>query len=335
MSVEPHQLGYYNYHPGDRVWYFDTQLSAFKEGSCYQVEIKIYKKPTAPLERKLTYLVALDDSPTTLRVKESDLYKANADGSLSQAPTAPEQNFYHVAYNFDPDEAAWVIDRANRGVKYGTVYQTEIKVHRDAATPSHAKITYYISFNDTNGTTIAKEEDVFSSVNAAWAALGIVIGPTPTPTVPIDPENPPPGSGNQTLVSKKNGESFTLHAGQPVYLDQASGTIKLVKYDNTSLTFLGFVSDDSIPPDGNGLIITEGAINTIEANWNNVIVGGGALLAGERYYLSSEKGKLTNVPPTVPESASPGDVVRSKQVGMALTTTELDIRLGPNIKLFG
>lgn len=331
--MSDHALGYYNYHPGDRVWYFDKTLSAFKEGSCYQVDIKIYKKPGFPTERKLFYLIAVDGSSVTLKVTESDLFKKNADGSISQAPSSPDQNFYHIPYRFDPDEAAWVVDRANRGVRYGTVYQAEIKVHKDALTPSHAKISYFISFNDNTGTVMAKDEDVFTDVNSAWASIGIVIGPAPTP-VPSDPIDPP-SSTNDTLVSKKNGETFTLHAGQPVYLDQTSGTIKLVRYDNTSLTFLGFVSDENIPPSGIGLVITEGAINTLAANWNNVLIGGGGLIAGERYYLSSERGKLTNVPPSVPENPVPWDVIRSKQVGMAVSTTELDIRLGPNVKLCG
>jgi hypothetical protein len=312
-----HQTGY-NYHPNDRVWFFDQTLSAFKEGSLYQVEVKLYKKPTSAVEKKLFYLVALDDSPTTLRVSDSDLY-INTAGGLVPSPPVPR---YNVAYGFDPDEMVWVIDRINNGVKYGKVYQSEIKIHKETETTSHAKIIYYISFNDSTGTVIAREDEVFNTSNEAWAALGIVIGPTPTPTLPPD-ATPVPGGGNLTTVSRLNGDSVTLYKGQPVYINQTNGTVARSASDATALTFLGFVYDDSIPVGGSGRIITEGTINITTVNWNNILEGGGSLMAGKRYYLAG-LGKLSAIAPTSGYS---------KQVGMAASDTELDIRIGYTIKL--
>ena len=315
MTVK--QTGY-NFHPNDRVWYFDRVLSAFKEGSCYQVEIKLYKKPSAPVERKLTYLVALDNSPTTLRVKESDLYISTSNG-LVQAPLVP---IYNATYNFDPSEPVWVIDRLNNGVKYGTVYQTEIKIHKETELTSHAKVIYYVSYNDSTGTTVAQSDEVFTSLNAAWAALGIVVGPAPTP-IPPPNVNPVPGTGNLTTVSKLNGGNVTLYKGQPVYINQADGKVALVANDITVLTFLGFVYDESIPVGGSGRIITEGTINNTNAGWNNIIEGGGSLMAGSRYYIAST-GKLSATAPTSGYS---------KQIGIAASESELDIRTNPTIKL--
>lgn len=315
MSV--HQTGY-NFHPNDRVWYFDTKLSAFKEGTAYQVEIKLYKKQNSPVERKLSYLVALDDSPTTIRVKESDLYISTGNG-LVQAPSVP---IYYVGYNFDPNELVWVINRANSSVKLGTVYQTEIKIHKETELTTHAKVVYYVSFNDNTGTVIAKEDEVFFSATDAWAALGITIGPTPTPTLPPD-VTPVPGSGNLTTVSKVNGDVVTLFKGQPVYIDQSNGKVALASNNASALTFLGFVYDDAIPVGGSGRIATEGTINNTNAGWNNVIEGGGTLLAGTRYYLASP-GKLSATAPTTGYS---------KQIGIAASDTELDIRINPTIKL--
>lgn len=309
-----HQTGY-NFHPNDRVWYFDQKLSAFKEGSCYQVEVKLYKKPSSPIERKLSYLVALDNSPTTIRVKESDLYISTGNG-LVQAPNVP---IYNATYNFDPSEPVWVIDRANNGVKYGTVYQTEIKIHKETEQTTHAKIVYYVSFNDNTGTTVAKDDEVFASSELAWAALNIVIGP---PQLPPD-VTPVPGSGNLTTVSKINGGNVTIYKGQPVYINQADGKVALVTNDVTILTFLGFVYDESIPVAGSGRIITEGTINNTNAGWNNILEGGGTLMAGSRYYIAST-GRLSANAPTSGYS---------KQIGIAASEFELDIRTNPTIKL--
>lgn len=312
-----HQTGY-NFHPNDRVWYFDQKLSAFKEGTCYQVEIKLYKQLNAPVERKLTYLVALDNSPTTLRVLETDLYISTGNG-LVQAPLTP---IYNATYDFDPNEPVWVIDRLNNGVKYGTVYQTEIKVHKETETTTRAKVIYYVSFNDSTGTTVAKDDEVFDSATAAWAALNIIIGPPPTPILPPD-VTPVPGSGNLTTVSKINGDIVTMYKGQPVYINQADGKVALVTNNETVLTFLGFVYDESIPVGGSGRIITEGTINNTNAGWNNILEGGGTLMAGSRYYIASP-GRLSAIAP------SSG---YSKQIGIAASEFELDIRTNPTIKL--
>ena len=310
-----HQSGY-NFHPNDRVWYFDKKVSALKEGTCYQVEIKIYKKQNAPIESKLIYLIALDDSPTTLRVKESDLYISSDNGLIQQ----PSNSIYHVTYGFNPEEPVWVVDRKNNGVRYGTVYQTELKIHKDIDLSSHAKILYYVSYNDTSGTCIAKEDDVFDNAEAAWASIGISIGPTPLP-----PDvTPLPNTGNLVTVSRVNGDNQTLYKGQPVYIDQSTGKVARVKNDATILAFLGFVYDDSIPVGGSGRIITEGTINNESTNWNNIIDGGGTLIAGTRYYISSVAGHISSAPPVSGYS---------KQIGLAASETEMDIRLGPTIKL--
>lgn len=312
-----YQTGY-NYAPNDRVWYFDPKTSGFKEGSCYQVEIKLYKKQTAPDGRKLVYLVALDNSPLTLKAKESDLY-INTGSGLVPGPSTP---IYNAVYKFDPEDPVWVIDRVNNGVKYGTVYQTEIKVSKQTEQTAFTKISYYVNFNDNSGTVIAKEDEVFESSAEAWAALGIVIGPTPPP-----PTSDGGGGGdgsNLTLVSKVNTDNIMLVKGMPVYIKQVDGTIARASGDISALSFLGFVWDETIPVGGSGRIVTEGKIQLGSQGWNNVLDGiNNGLVVGARYYLGTA-GKLTSTAPTEGYS---------KQVGMAATEFEMDIRLGPTIKL--
>lgn len=314
-----HQTGY-NYHPGDPIWLRDLATSSFKPGRLYQVETRLFKKPDNSLGKKLTYLVVLDGSANTLRVNDSDLYYENLAGEI--VPSPPEFR-YNIIYNFAPDENLWVIDRANNGVRWAKTYQTEIKIHKDTDAPSHAKITYLVKYNDNTGTVKAAEDEVFEDATAAWAAIGITLGPTPTPTLP--PEATPVPGGSTTTVSKINGDNVVLHAGMPVYIKQINGTVARVADDVTSLTFLGFVYDELIGVGSSGRIITEGTVTASSSQWNNIIDVGGTLSPGVRYYLAAT-GKLTATPPS-----EPGTYM--KQVGMAVSTTEMDIRFGPAIKL--
>lgn len=306
-----HQIGY-NYHPNDRVWYFDPVVAAFKEGSCYQVEIKVYKQADEDVESKLTYLVALDDSPRSLRVKDSDLWYAGSEGLVQSGPVPR----YFANYDYNPEDVCWVVDRVLNGVKFGTVYQSEIKIHKETETTSHTKRLYYVNFNDNSGTVIAKEVDVFATANLAWAALGISIGPTPTP---IPTGTPIPGGGGGTnliTVLKVNSDSVTLYKGMPVYL-KPNGTIARANHDDKALTFLGFVYDDYIPVDGNGQVMTEGVITATLDLWSDVVVGG--TLTAATYYLNG-LGTISTVQP------SSG---YTKEVGLGISSVELDIRIMP------
>lgn len=318
----------YNVRPGDEVFYSVKRASfvgggfdgAFERGICYQVEIKLFKKPGGSFDVKIVYLVALEALPAPIKVEGSDLYVINKTNNqlVQSVPTYP------VAYEFGPTDNVWVIDRANNGVKYGTVYQTEIKIHVEADHQSHDKTVYYVSFNDKTGTKIAKDDEVFKTSVEAWEKLGIVIGPPPTPTLPPDVTSPP-GTGNNTTVSKTNGGNVTLFRGQPVYINQTDGTVALASNNASAMTFLGFVYDESIPVAGVGRIVTEGTINITNAEWNNILESGGTLMPGSRYYLAST-GRLSASAPS--ESGK-----YSKQVGIAASPNELDIRNNPPIKL--
>lgn len=316
--MSTYQTGY-NYHPNDRVWYYDRATSGFKEGRCYQVEIKIYSKQDTSDARKLSYLIALNDKPLTLRVNESDLY-LNTDNGLILGPTTP---IYNAIYDFDPPDTVWVIDRNHNAVKFGTVYQTEIKVSKVDENKSVTKVSYYVQFNDNGGTVLAEATEVFESSTEAWAALGIVIAPTPTPT-PDNGGGEQPSSGNTTLVSKVNTDSVALIRGMPVYIKPIDGSVARASGTVAALTFLGFVWDEIIPVGGSGNIITEGLITLTVVEWNNVVDGvTDGLITGERYFLGSV-GNLTSTAPTTGYS---------KQVGLAASQTQLDIRLGPAFKL--
>lgn len=315
-----HQTGY-NFGPNDKLRFWDrsSNPAGFRDCSCHQVEIKLFKKPDSAIDRKLSYLIVVEGKKTTLRVDGSDLWRRTEAGEWVQGSISPT---YHAVYGFNPNQEVWVIDRAVRGVKFGTVYQTELKVHKESELTSHTKILYYVKFNDNSGTCISEERDVFGTMNEAWAELGVSFGPTPTPTLPPD-VTPVPGTTSSTTVSKVNGGGVIMVKGQPVYINQTNGTVELVTNDVTVLSFLGFVYDDTIPVGGSGRIITEGTINNTSIGWNNILEDGGSLMPGSRYYIAST-GKL---------SANAPSSGYSKQVGIAASDLELDIRNHPHIKL--
>jgi len=315
-----YQAGY-NFGPNDvlRFWDRSTNPNGFRDCVCHQVEIKLFKKPDGEVDSKLSYLILVEGKNSTTRVDGSDLYRQNELGQWVQGGLVP---IYNAVYGYNPGDYAWVIDRLNNGVKYGAVYQTEIKVHKESPTTSHAKVIYYIRYSDSTGTKVSPEAEVFANASDAWAELGVVFGPTPTPTLPPD-VTPLPGGISSTTVSKLNGGNLILYKGQPVYINQANGTVALVTNDVTILSFLGFVYDDFIPIGGTGRIITEGTINNTNSGWNNILEGGGTLMPGSRYYIAST-GRLSAIAPVTGYS---------KQVGIAASDLELDIRTNPTIKL--
>lgn len=125
------------------------------------------------------------------------------------------------------------------------------------------------------------------------------------------------------VVILKNGNSTSaLSAGQIVY---ASGdnTCDLAKADAIGTARpIGFVKDNSIPTSATGAIQTDGVLSLTD--WT-AATGSTTLTPGSVYYLSnSTAGKITSTPPTS------GYVV---EVGIALSSTELDIDIKPPIGL--
>lgn len=297
----------YNFHPNDRVWYFDATLSSYKEGTVYQTEIKVFKEADLTIDDTLIYLVAIDGSPNPLRLLASQLFVESNLG-LVQGPISP---IYNALYDYAPTTNVWVVNRANTSVRYGTVYQAELKIFAKPNLTSETKITYYISYSDNSGTIRASQEDVFATSTAAWAALGITIGPAPTP---VPTGTLVPGT-NVITVSKINSDSITLYKGMPVYI-KSDGTIARSDNDTKALTFLGFVYDDSIPVDGLGQIMTEGVMTNTTQNWYNVVLGA-ATIANVPFYLNG----LGTISATAPLTGF------SREVGLGVSATEFDIRI--------
>lgn len=305
----------YNFHPNDELWYLDSTVGSYKEGVCHQVEFEVFKKQDDTVETTLWYRVALNGASGTVKTREAALFISTEDG-LVNGPLTP---IYNANYEYYPGDQVWVADRVQNVVKYGTIYQIEIKIFAKVDLTSETKITYYIRYNDATANVRVVETDVFATAEAAWDDLGIVIGPVPTPV----PTSTPTPFENIITVSKLNTDSIALPKCTPVYL-KSDGTISRANIDSTALTFLGFVCDETIAIGSAGRVCVSGVLTATEAEWNAVIEGGVDLIDSETYYLSS-LGKISD--------EGPDETGFSRQVGIATSETEFVIRIMPAVEL--
>lgn len=129
------------------------------------------------------------------------------------------------------------------------------------------------------------------------------------------------------VVSMTNNNASPIVIGSPVYCESAS-KVDLAKADATGTkdTF-GLVKDVSIAASASGNIQTDGILVATTTQWDAVAGTTGGLVAGTVYYLdAATAGQLTATAPTTGGHF----VVR---VGLALSTTELEISFSQPIKL--
>lgn len=136
-----------------------------------------------------------------------------------------------------------------------------------------------------------------------------------------------PAANNARAVV--NASPFTLQAGQPVTV--VSGGAVVPSQSNSDLLFnvAGIVSSASIPPGETGFILVNGIVKlATTVLWDQVVIGGsGGLVPNQTYFLDwTVPGKLN---PDFPLVTGYYRV----PLGIALSSTELEIQLGYNIKL--
>ncbi len=129
------------------------------------------------------------------------------------------------------------------------------------------------------------------------------------------------------VVSMTNANAGPIVIGAPVYVS-AAGSVDLAKADAAgTVQMLGLVKDTSIATSEAGIIQTDGVLVATTGQWDAVAGTTGGLAAGAAYYLDPDTaGLLTATAPT-----TAGDFV--VRVGIALSTTDLDISIMPPIKL--
>lgn len=333
---------FYNVNPtSGEIYYKNPSTGGFDKCTCYQVEYKKFVTEDGNQDYRLGILVLLKDTPITLRTTQDAIFKL---------PNVPmPYGSYRIVHEFDLNDSVYIADTEQNAVRSGKILQVEAKVHQNLRTPStHTGIhlTYYVKVDDSNNTITVTEDNVFGDIGDAWfRVFGIEYTPTPTPPAVTPVPTPPPGSiaSNAVTVSKLNVSSAVLKAGTPVSLviNPLTGIVGVVPTKSTRVSgdnvpvniyeFLGFVKAD-IPVGGSGLIITEGTINILTSQWDDIVddSSSGGLVPGRRYYLSKSSGLITMTPPVKDVEDI---VVYSKQIGIAASNDEMDIRFGHTIKL--
>lgn len=133
--------------------------------------------------------------------------------------------------------------------------------------------------------------------------------------------------GNVDQLQQLNGNAGALVIGTPVY-SSANDTVDKAKGDAVgTVNVIGLVADTSIASAASGAIQTEGILAASTAQWDAVAGTTGGLTKDTIYYLdSANAGKITATAPS-----TVGHFV--KQIGTAISTTELLISIERRIKL--
>jgi hypothetical protein len=131
-----------------------------------------------------------------------------------------------------------------------------------------------------------------------------------------------------TSRSVTNGESSAaIVIGAPVYAT-AADTVKRAQANAKSTAKLaGLGLDPSIAAAASGNIITGGILVATTTQWDAVAGTTGGLAFGTEYFLDpANPGKITATPPTTVGQCN-------VLVGIALSTTELELQITPPILL--
>lgn len=129
------------------------------------------------------------------------------------------------------------------------------------------------------------------------------------------------------IVSKENDNAGAVVIGMAVY-PKTNGKIDKARANaQGTVQVVGLVKDASISAAATGSIQTSGVLTATTGQWDAVTGQSGGLTAGSVYFLDpTTAGNLTTTAPTTIGQY----VVR---VGLALTSTEMDIDPQPPVKL--
>lgn len=125
-----------------------------------------------------------------------------------------------------------------------------------------------------------------------------------------------------------NDEAGSVVIGTAVYADAADGFKKAKADASGTRRVIGLAATDpSIPTGVAGSVVTDGVLAATTAQWDAVAGTTGGLAFGVTYFLDpSTAGKITATAPT-----SVGQYV--VEIGIALSTTELDVRIQRDVLL--
>ncbi|MBV8970917.1 MAG: hypothetical protein JO290_01360 [Sphingomonadaceae bacterium] len=132
----------------------------------------------------------------------------------------------------------------------------------------------------------------------------------------------------QTVRQVTNAESSAaITIGMPVYATAADAVKRAQANAKATSQLAGLVFDVSIAAAATGNICSAGILVATTAQWDAVAGTTGGLTFGTRYFLDpANPGKITSAVPTTAGQTNTA-------VGIALSTTELELQLQPPILL--
>lgn len=138
-----------------------------------------------------------------------------------------------------------------------------------------------------------------------------------------------PGDNIQTVdvFDRTNANAGNLVICTPVYASGAGQMDKAQADAASTKNVLGLVADSVVTTNSSGAVQSDGIFVASTGEWDTVTGDSGGLTVGTKYYLDPDTaGMLTD---TVPSTQ--GDFVA--EVGIALSTTEMEISIRPTVKL--
>lgn len=127
-------------------------------------------------------------------------------------------------------------------------------------------------------------------------------------------------------VSQTNDEAGALVFGTPVYNDVVDGVKKAQANAAATTVVLGLSADVTVAAGQPANIQLSDLLVGTTAQWDAVTGGSGGLTKGNYYLDPATAGKLTATP-----TSTTGQYLA--RVGLALSTTEMDIRIDPTTVL--
>jgi len=133
-------------------------------------------------------------------------------------------------------------------------------------------------------------------------------------------------SSEQGLIVT-NANAGAIVIGTPVYIT-TNDTVDKAKADAVgTVECIGLMQATSTASSSTGFCQTEGILDATTGQWDAVTGGSGGLTAGTIYYVSeATAGMLTSTAPS-----TTGQFI--KQVGIALSTTEMKLQSNRRVKL--
>jgi hypothetical protein len=129
------------------------------------------------------------------------------------------------------------------------------------------------------------------------------------------------------MVKPTNNNAGSLVIGAPVYAVSAGNVDKAEANAQSTSEVVGLVADTSIATTVAGNVQTSGVVTATTTQWDAVAGTSGGLAANTVYFLSpSTPGQITATAPS-----TVGQLV--VRIGKALSTTQLELAIGPPILL--